>query len=223
MQIMPPVSDILPIWDHLSDLEKQLAQSSASVRHLNAGASVCSGGYDCMGLVYVLSGELRVYMMSDEGREITLYRLGRDDLCLLTAACALKEITFEVHVGASSDTRLMIIGADVFEALMKSNVYAEAFAYRSLALRFSQVMFVLQQILFKRFDRRLAAFLSDEADKADSCGLLLTHEQIARHMGSAREVVTRMLKYFTQEGLVSLSRGGLKILDRDRLRMLGQG
>ena len=80
----------------------------------------------------------------------------------------------------------------------------------------------MQQILFKRFDRRLAAFLSVEADKADSCGLLLTHEQIAKHMGSAREVVTRMLKYFTQEGLVSLSRGGLKILDRDRLRALGQ-
>ncbi len=222
MQIMPPVSDFLPFWDHLNDREKQLAQGSASVRHYDAGMPVCSGGYDCMGLVCVLSGELRVYMMSDEGREITLYRLGSGGLCLLTATCALKEITFEVHVGAQRDTRLMIIGADVFEALMKSSVYVEAFAYRSLTQRFSQVMFVLQQILFKRFDRRLAAFLADEADKADSRSLTLTHEQIAHHLGSAREVVTRMLKYFTQEGLVSISRGGLKILDSERLRLLGR-
>lgn len=222
MQIKPPVSSFLPFWECLSDQEKQLAQSSASVRRFDSGASVCSGGDDCMGLVCVLSGELRVYMMSDEGREITLYRLGSGDLCLLTASCALKEITFEVHVGADKETQLMIIGADVFEALMNSSVYVEAFAYKALTQRFSQVMFVLQQILFKRFDRRLAAFLVNEIDKSESSSLILTHEQIAKHMGSAREVVTRMLKYFTQEGLVSLSRGGLKILDKERLRLLGQ-
>jgi CRP/FNR family transcriptional regulator, anaerobic regulatory protein len=220
MQIMPSVSGFLPFWGHLTAQEKQLAESSTSLRHFACGASLYNGGFDCMGLVYVLSGGLRVYMMSDEGREITLYRLNAKDICLLTASCVLKAITFEVHVDAGPDTELSIMGAHTFETIMQGNVHVEAFAYKVLAERFSQVMFVMQQMLFKRFDQRLAAFLLEETEKTGSGSLKITHEQIARYMGSAREVVTRMLKYFTEESLVSLARGEVAVLDRDALKRL---
>lgn len=220
MQNKPSVSGLLPFWEHLNAQEKALAENAASFRHFECGASIYNGGFDCMGLVYVLSGELRVYMMSEEGREITLYRLKEKDICLLTASCVLKTITFEVHVDADLDTDLMIMGANTFESLMRGNVYVEAFAYKVLAERFSQVMFIMQQMLFKRFDQRLAAFLLEETEKTGSGCLKITHEQIAKYMGSAREVVTRMLKYFTEEGLVSLSRGEVEVLDRRMLRRL---
>ena len=220
MQDKPQVSGFLPFWEQLSDLEKQTAERSASFRRFSSGASIYSGSAGCMGLVCVLSGELRVYILSPEGREITLFRLKSGQECLLTASCALKAITFEVHADADKDTQLMIIGAKAFELLMKNNIHVEAFAYRSLTEQFSQVMFVMQQMLFQRFDRRLAAFLLDETDKTVSRSLQLTHEQIARYLGSAREVVSRMLKYFMEDGLVSLSRGGLKVLDAKKLKLI---
>ena len=220
MQDIQYMPGFLPFWEQLNGLEKQTAQSAASFRQFSSGASVYSGGTGCMGLVCVLSGELRVYILSPEGREITLFRLKSGQECLLTASCALKAITFEVHVDADRETQLMIISAKAFELLMAGNIHVEAFAYKSLAERFSQVMFVMQQMLFQRFDRRLAIFLLEETDKTGSLSLHLTHEQIARYLGSAREVVSRMLKYFMQDGLVSLSRGGLKVLDTEKLKLI---
>ena len=163
---------------------------------------------------------LRVYIMSEDGKEITLYRIYPGELCILSASCVLSSITFDVYIDAVEDSQVLQVSSSVISLLMHDNIYVEAFANRAAAERFSDVMWAMQQILFMSFDRRLAIFLLDESASLGTDRLPLTHEQIAKLMGSAREVVTRMLKYFSQEGYVALSRGCVTLLDKKALRKL---
>ena len=176
----------------------------------------------CVGLLLISKGQLRTYMLSENGKEITLYRLYTGDICILSAACVLDAITFEVAIDAEEDTRVLQIDAPFFHQLVEQNIYVKCFGYELATSRFSDVMWSMQQILFMNADQRLAIFLIDELSKHNGDELQLTHEQIARYMGSAREVVTRLLRYFVQEGIVQASRGTLKIIDRPKLYRLAQ-
>jgi len=159
-------------------------------------------------------------MMSDSGRDITLYRLYEGDICMLTASCVLQAITFDVFANAEEDSQCFVISGPAFAKLSESNPYIKIFALETAVNRFSDVMWVMQQILFMSMDKRLAIFLTDEIARTGQDSISLTHEQIARYIGSAREVISRMLKYFSSEGIVELSRKGIKILDKNRLRAL---
>ncbi|MEG1477949.1 MAG: Crp/Fnr family transcriptional regulator [Clostridiales bacterium] len=207
-------------WEHLSDSEKETLLNSAKENHYEKGEYVQSGNQNCVGVISVKSGELRVYMLSEEGKEITLYRLFPGDTCVLSASCVLDAIAFEVFVNADEKSDVVLINAGDFRSLKENNIYVEAFAYKLATTRFSQVMWAMQQILFMTMDKRLAIFLNDELLKTKGDTIKLTHEQIAKYMGSAREVVSRMLKYFAQEGMVELSRGGIKIIDHEKLKNL---
>ena len=159
-------------------------------------------------------------MLSEEGKEITLYRLDQGDVCVLSASCVLSAITFEVQMEAVTESEIVQISAGAYSEVVDQNIYAEAFTYKQATERFSDVMWTMQQILFMSFDKRLAIFLLDESGKTGSDTIRMTHEQIAKYTGSAREVVSRMLKYFSSEGLVKLSRGGVSILDKKGLKQL---
>jgi CRP/FNR family transcriptional regulator len=175
-----------------------------------------------VGILLVRAGQLRAYMLSEDGRDVTLYRLFDSDGCILSASCVLDAVTFDVHIDAEEDVDAYCVGAMAFKKLMDQNVYVRCFAYQLATERFSDVMWAMQQILFMSADRRLAIFLTDELAKNGGSEIHLTHEQIARYMGSAREVVSRLLKYFAQEGLVSLWRGGVTVLDKPRLQKLAR-
>jgi len=159
-------------------------------------------------------------MLSEEGKEITLYRLFQGDTCMLSASCVLKSITFDVFVDAEEDSECYIIGGNFFADIAERNIYVQNFALDAAVERFSDVMWIMQQILFMSFDRRLAIFLWDEMSKTGDNKIRLTHEQIAKYIGSAREVVSRMLKYFASEGIVEHSRGGIKIINKQKLKAL---
>ena len=210
----------LTFWPHLSQAEAALLLDNVEPIRYQAGETVYSPGQECAGLLVVQSGELRAYMLSEDGREITLYRLAAGEVCIFSASCVLRCITFDVQVDAQRDTQVLLLNPAAFGQLSGQNLYVENFALRTGMERFSQVMWAMEQILFMSFDRRLAVFLIDETAKSGSDTLQLTHEQIARSMGSAREVVSRMLGHFAAEGLVELRRGGLRILDRPGLRRL---
>ena len=211
-----------PFWENLSAQEQEYLLQNLMLVTYPKGTTLHSGNQDCLGVLLVKSGVLRVYMLSEEGREITLYRLYKGDICILSASCILKSITFDVHIDAEADCELLQIKSDVFSELSSQNVFVENFSYRLTTDRFSDVMWTMQQILFMSFDKRLAVFLDEELDKTPDDTIRLTHEQVAKYMGSAREVVTRMLKYFSEEGIVQLSRGGIRILDRKKLRQMSR-
>lgn len=214
------LSEHFSAWAHMNAAERKALIESTTPRRFEKGTNLYGGQTDCLGFFLVRSGMLRVYMLSEEGREITLYRLGPGDMCVLSASCVLSAITFDVNVDAEEDTELLMISAHLFAQLSESNVYVECFAYKLATERFSDVMWAMQQILFMSMDKRLAVFLWDELAKSQGDTIRITHEQAARYIGSAREVVTRMLKYFASEGIVELSRGGIRITDRQKLQDL---
>lgn len=207
-------------WDKLSEDEKKILLDNAIEVHYEKGNNVHSADNDCIGVIIVKSGELRTYILSEEGKEITLYRLNAGEVCILSASCLIKNIDFDVHIDAEAETDILLVNSYIFSRLQSKNVYVENFALHTTVDKFSDVMWAMQQILFLSFDRRLASFLIDESVKTNSDDIKLTHEQIAKYMGSAREVVTRMLHHFENDGLVKLYRGGLKIKDKQKLRKM---
>ena len=204
----------LPFWNELSPDEVSLLYSGARSIHFSKGQSLYRGDMECAGVLIMKSGSIRVYITSEEGREVTLYILDSGDICIFSASCVLESIDFDVSIDAKSDCDILQVSSSVFSSISSKNVYVELFSYKLATERFSDVMWAMQQILFTSFDKRLARFLIEESKRSDSPDISMTHEQIAKYLGSAREVVSKMLKYFSHEGYVSLSRGGIHILDK---------
>ena len=168
------------------------------------------------------SGQLRSYLLSEDGRDVTLYRLFGGEVCILSASCVMDAVNIDLYIDAEEDTEALCISAGIFRQLMQENVYVRCYAYQMTAERFSDTMWTMQQILFMSADRRLAIFLTDELAKTGGADLRMTHDQMAKYMGSAREVVSRMLKYFAQEGWVRLYRGGVQVLDKKKAAGAGK-
>lgn len=210
----------LDFWDKLSESERNMLESNISKVSYNVGDNLYSPDSECLGVLLIKNGGLRVYILSEDGREVTLYRLSPNDICMLSASCILNNITFDVHIEAESKTDAYLINAGTFSKLSNQNVYVENFAYRNTIDRFSDVMWAMEQILFMSFDKRLAIFLLDEMSKTNSTELHITQEQIAKYIGSAREVVSRMLKVFQADGILEQSRGIIHIIDKNKLRKL---
>lgn len=210
----------LDFWDKLSESEINLLENNIANVSYNKGFNLHSTDSECLGVLLIKNGGLRVYILSEDGREITLYRLSPGDVCVLSASCIINSITFDVHIDAESDTDAYLINIGAFSKLSNQNVYVENFAYKNTNERFSDVMWAMEQILFMSFDKRLAIFLLDEITKTNSNELHLTQEQIAKYIGSAREVVSRMLKVFQTDGILEQSRGSIHIIDKEKLREL---
>lgn len=211
--------ETLPFWSELTGSERELLCRSSAEISYEKGAKVHDGA-GCSGLFFVRSGCLRVYIMSEDGKDITLYRLHPGDMCMLSASCVLEAITFDVFIDSEEESDCLVISGSAFAEISNNNAKVKIFALELAVGRFSDVMWVMQQILFMSMDKRLAVFLLDETARLGGDTVALTHEQIARYMGSAREVVSRMLKYFSGEGIVEVSRKGVKIIDKERLRQL---
>ncbi len=217
---MDKIASLFPVWDQLTQEQKQFLNNSILKRDVNKNTVLHRGDEDCDGLYLVESGQLRAYIISDEGKELTLYRLFEMDMCLFSASCMLSNIQFEVIIEAEKDTTILIIPVLAYQKLMNTNNSVANYTNQLMASRFTDVMWLMDQILFKSMDSRLAAFLLYESNIEESNELTITHEKIANHIGTAREVVTRMLKYFQGENMVRLSRGSIVITDRKKLSSL---
>ena len=218
--IVPILKEYYPFWERLSADGQNTFAACSAIRSYDKGSFIRSDCDECLGVLLVLSGELRIYIQSDEGREVTLFRAGPDEVCTLSASCVMAEITFDIFVEAAEPSEVLITRSSCIHRFMESNIYVENFIYKQTAERFSDVMWAISQILFSSFDKRLASYLEDERRRSGSAVITATHDQIAKNLGSAREVVSRMLKYFEREGLVSLSRGTVTITDVKRLKAL---
>ena len=208
-----------PFWDSITEKERTYICENSFALSYPKGTTL-HDGTECSGVFFVRSGCLRVYIMSEDGKAVTLYRLHAGDMCMLAASCVLQAVTFDVFIDAEENSECYVVSGSAFADISEKNPDIKIFALELAVSRFSDVMWVMQQILFMSMDKRLAIFLSDESARTGSDTIALTHEQIAKYMGSAREVVSRTLKYFSNEGIVEVSRKGVRILDRKKLREL---
>lgn len=219
-QMFEPVfKEIFPFWSETAEQDKEYICNHTLAMSYPKGTNI-HGGDVCSGVIFIRSGGLRVYIMSESGKDITLYRLHAGDVCVLSASCVLDSITFDVFVDTEENSECYVISPKAFAEVSERNKNIKIFLLETAVGRFSDVMWVMQQILFMSMDKRLAIFLLDEILRTKTDIIPLTHEQIAKYIGSAREVVSRMLKYFSNEGIVESSRKGIRILDKSRLRKL---
>ena len=210
-------SEYFSVWNKLTPSQQGKISASVFSRSVKKDTVIHNGSADCTGLFLVKRGQLRAYILSDEGREITIYRLFERDICLFSASCMMRSIQFEVIIEAEKDTDLWVIPVETYRQLMEESAPLAMYTNEIMATRFSEVMWLIEQVLWKSQDKRLAAFLLEEAAIEGTNLLKLTHETIANHLGTHREVITRMLRYFQSEGVVQLSRGIVEIVDEEKL------
>ena len=215
------ISIYFPMWDDLTKSEQDILKSSAVLMKVQKG-DIIHNGNECTGLIVIKSGILRAYVISDSGKEMTLYRLASDSMCLFSASCIVNNISFDIVIEAESDSEFILIPSEIYKNIMKHSVSLSNFTNELMAEKFSDVMWLMEQIAWKSFDKRLADFLIKESEIENSLTLNITHETIGNHMGNPREVVSRMLKYFQNENIVKLSRGIIEITDMDKLRHIAE-
>lgn len=209
-----------PVWKRLTPAQQEQIRAGIVCQRVKKGTILHNGSIDCTGVFLIESGQLRAYILSDEGREITMYRLFDRDICLFSASCMMRSIAFDIIIEAQKDMVLWMIPVEIYKSIMEESAALAMYTNELMASRFSDVMWLIEQVMWKSLDKRLAAFLLEEAVIEETKQLKTTHENIANHLGSHREVITRMLKYFQAEGMVNLSRGTVEIIDEKKLTAL---
>lgn len=212
--------EIFSFWKDLTSSQKSFLAGSVRTERFVRGNVIHRSDGSCRGLMAVLSGALRVYCVSEEGREVTLYRVEAGDVCILSASCLMDSIVFDILIEAVEDTEVCLIPSQALHKVEKENPLVELYIYKNATEKFSEVLWTLQQLLFMKIDKRIAAFLHDESLRQKSRVLSIKHEDIAKEIGSVREVVSKTLKYMEDEGLVRLGRGKIEVVDSVRLKTL---
>lgn len=211
------LAEYFPVWNQLTADQQKTLSESAAERSFPKGTVIHEGSMGCTGLLVVQSGQLRAYINSADGREITLYRLLERDICLFSASCVIRSVQFDVSIEAETDCRLWVIPAELYQRMIKQSVPLSNYTNELMASRFSDVVWLMEQILWTSMDQRLASYLLEQSSLQKSDKLSVIHEEIARDLGTAREVITRMLRYFKSEGIVVISRGSVEITDKEKL------
>ena len=216
-------SECFPIWNKLTREQQERLRGVTELQQIPRGTVVHDGSPECKGMVLVKSGQLRAYLLSDEGREVTICRFFEMDICLFSASCVMPYMMFDVFIEAEKDTEIWVIPACLYQNLMDESLPLSNYSHALITNHFSEVMWLMEQIMWKSFDKRLAGFLVEESRIEETDSLKITHEKIAAHLGTAREVVTRMLRYFQSDGMVKLTRGTVELVDKKALQRLSDG
>ena len=220
MKMNEEIKEILektPFWKYLEEKQKEMLIENSKIMEYKAGTGIYSGARECLGTFLILVGIMRTYLLSDEGKEVTMFRLREGDTCVLSASCILSAITFDVEIEAQTDCRALLIPTRVLSRITKENVYLDNYVYKEAAKRFSDVVEAMEQMMFLNLTQRVAAFLLDESAKSKTDTIAMTHEEIAKAIGSAREAVSRTLKQLSKKEMISLNRGEIKIEKKEEL------
>ena len=213
-------SEYFPIWNKLTVSQQQRLAEVTDLQVIPKGTVVHDGSPQCKGMVLVKNGQLRAYLLNDEGREVTICRFFERDICLFSASCVMPNMMVDVFIEAEKDTEMWVIPACLYQNLMEESLPLASYSRDLITNHFSEVMWLMEQIMWKSFDKRLAGFLVEESRIEETTALKITHEKIAAHLGTAREVVTRMLRWFQSDGMVKLTRGTVELLDPKGLEKL---
>ncbi len=203
----------LPFYPFLKEEEKKLLLDSVRTVSKKRGELIHSHSDECLGLFTVVSGTVSAGVLSDDGREVSLFLLHAGDTCILSAACILKSFTSDAHFLAESDVTLQILPAPLLHRVMHANLKVECEVYKMANRLIGDVMSTMQKMLFTGISARLAGFLLSESRRLDKAELRLTQEQLAKYIGTAREVVTHACRRLVKSGAITVHYGTVTILD----------
>ncbi len=212
--MLKKIIEHFPELAQLSEDNKRILQDGCQVTSAPAGTVMFSEGSDCKGYVMLLEGTVRVQKTSEDGREIVLYRVEAGESCIMTTTCLISDEQYGAEGIAETEITLAVIPPETFNRLLARSDHFRHFVFEVYAKRLSMLMMLVEEVVFKKLDRRLAQLLLDKkGDQFD-----ITHQDIATELGSVREVVSRQLKVYERQGLVKLGRGMIRVVDRPGLR-----
>ncbi len=206
----------LPILGHAEPGLLREFQQTAFFTRIRKGQDVFIEGDPVDAIALLISGVVRVYKIGETGREITLYRFGNGESCILTANAILSQKNFPAVATVEQEAEAVMIPADTFRDWVRRYDQWREFVFELLSQRLSSVMAIVEEVAFRRMDVRLASLLIERGSKSDS--IHITHQEIAAELGSSREVISRILEDFSEQGVVEVSRGMIKISDREALK-----
>lgn len=201
--------EIFPVLSTGRDsLVKELLAVSR-VQDVPAGSRLYAEGDACAAIAFVLAGEIRVYKISEGGREITLYEIGPGETCILNASCILSGTSYPANAVTLAPSRILLIPSMIFRRLVGEHEELRAFVFSLLSRRLTTVMELVDEVAFGRMDGRLMDYLVGKGEKGR---LETTHQKIANDLGTSREVVSRLLKDLERKGKVRLARNEITLL-----------
>ena len=204
----------IPFYEELTQPQKDLLTQNLAEQKLSAGQIVSSDSSSCKGFVLVMEGQLSASMISQDGREAELFTLTKKEMCIFSASCLFLPSTFHVQITALTDSRILVIPSPIIAKLRENNIHVELFAYKTMTARFANVMAATEEILFVPVEKRLAKYLA-----AAQSPLKITQEELARKLGTAREVISRLLSSLRREGIIKTQRGEIRVLDAKKLEL----
>lgn len=211
-----------PLLAELPTSLRDAVAAEAGWHEFRDGSAIFGEGQHCGGLPLVLQGAVKVFKRSEHGREIVLYRVGRGETCILTSSCLLGGSDYNAEGVAEGALRVALLPPGLFQRMIAESPPFRHFLFAMLSARLSDLMEQVERLAFHRIDRRIAEFLVERSE-AGFQSVAMTHQRIADEIGSVREMVTRALGQMAEQGLVELSRAGVRIADADGLRALAQG
>jgi len=210
------IARVLPILEHADQGLLREFQQKAFYARIPEGHDVFVEGDRADAIALLISGVVRVYKIGETGREITLYRFGNGESCILTANAILSQKNFPAIATVEKQAEAVMIPAETFrDWVQRYNLWRE-FVFDLLSDRLSSVIEIVEEVAFRRMDERVATFLSERLGQSDS--IQITHQEIAAELGSSREVISRILEDFSALGIISVSRGMIKVLDLEALQ-----
>jgi CRP/FNR family transcriptional regulator len=215
-QQLESIVRVLPVLEHADPRLLSEFQETAYLVRIPRGRDVFIEGDHVDAIALLISGVVRVYKISETGREITLYRFGNGQSCILTANAILSQKNFPAVATVEQDAEAVMIPADTFRDWVRRYDPWREFIFELLSQRLSSVMEVVEEVAFHRMDTRVASLLTERGRNSDL--IHMTHREIASELGSSREVISRILEDFSAQGLVDVSRGNIKILDHEAIK-----
>jgi CRP/FNR family transcriptional regulator len=209
------IRSVLPFLNRAqSQLEREFQQAASLVR-IPAGKDVFIEGDRVDGIALLVSGVVRVYKIGENGREITLYRFGLGESCILTANAILKQIDFPAIASVEQEAEAVMIPAAVFRDWVRRHDLWSDFVFDLLSQRLTSLIMIVDEVAFRRLDVRIAALLLQRSQTRNP--VRITHQEIASELGSSREVISRLLEDFSEQGLIRSGRGEVQVLDEKGL------
>ena len=213
---------VLPFFKKLDSNDLDMIAATAFRSACLSGEIILSKEKECKGLVIIKRGQLRALYELEDGREITLYRLLPGDVCILTASCVLKNIYFEIILEVEKDSEILFIPPITWRKLSEKSAAVNEFSLALISERLSEIIWVIDQMISKNMEQRIASFLLEQSILENSTVLSVTHDTIARNVGTIREAISRSLKYMENDGLLKLSRGQIQLTDMKKLQELSR-
>lgn len=203
------VFDVFGFLRELNDKEKQTLRAHSAIKRMEKGQLMVGDNNRCAGIPFVLSGSIRLFRTSENGKDITIYKVDAGELCVLAAVCSFANLEYDFTAQALENSVLSVLSVEGFNHLLKESLVFREFVFSSIADKLIMALNAIEFLKFDSIESRLKSYLDTVADKENVAAA--THETIARDIGSSREVVSRKLKELEKQGYLTLQRGKILI------------